>query len=244
MSLDVEVPAMSSPPPLVRLAWAPIPRVNLLPPEVVEARSFRRLQRQLAGVVAAVVLLGAAAGVWAQQGVLSAQSDLNDTQAATTQLQQQQAKFAEVPKALAELDSARVAREGAMSTDVLWYRFLGDLALNTPANTDLSSVAITMTGSTSGSASGSGTGSGVGTAASAGLGQVTVTGNATRFRDVAAWLDAVTLVHGLASPSLQSAAQSQSGGGAAAASAMPVTYSGSAVVTTAALSHRFDRKAG
>jgi Tfp pilus assembly protein PilN len=237
MSLDVDIPAARTAAPLTRVAWAPIPQVNLLPPEIVIARSFRRLQRQLAGVVGGVLLLGAVGGAWAQSGVLAAESSLTETQAATTQLQQQKAKFAEVPKALAELDAARGAREGALGNDILWYRFLGDLAVNTPANTNLSSVTITMNGSAAAGATGAGS-----TAQAAGLGQVIVNGNAARFKDVAEWLDAVTLVHGLSDSSLQSAAESDST--SAADMATPVKYSGSALVTTAALSHRYDRKAG
>ena len=245
MSVDVQMPADVEPPAEILPhhplggGWSSVSQVNLLPDEIVSARNFRRLQRQLAGVVLGVVLLGAAGGAWAQSGVLAAQSDLTDAQATTSQLQQQQARYAAVPKALAQLDAARAARQGAMSTDVLWYRFLGDLALNTPANTDLSSVAITMTApSTSGATSGAGAAS-----AGGGLGQVAVSGNAARFRDVAEWLDSVTLVHGLASPSLQTAAQTASTG-PAPASAMPVNYSANAVITAAALSHRYDRKAG
>ncbi|HEX2805539.1 MAG TPA: hypothetical protein VHN80_05165 [Kineosporiaceae bacterium] len=239
MSVDVDTTVVRSASQLTRVAWAPIPRVNLLPPEIVTARSFRRLQRQLGGLVGAVVLLGAGAGAWAQSGVLAAESSLTEARAATTQLQQQQAKFAEVPKALAELDAARAAREGAMATDVLWYRFLGDLAVNTPADTNLSSVSVTMTPP---AAAGSGAAASP-AAQPAGLGEVTVSGNAARFKDVAAWLDAVTLVHGLAGSSLQSAAQSATTG-TGAITTTPVSYSGAAIVTTAALSHRYDRKAG
>jgi hypothetical protein len=67
-----------------------------------------------------------------------------------------------------------------------------------------------------------------------------VSGEASRFTDVAAWLDASARVNGLVSSRLQSATRSGDG---RSGSAERVTYSGSAVVSSAALSHRYDRKA-
>jgi hypothetical protein len=71
-----------------------------------------------------------------------------------------------------------------------------------------------------------------------------------KFTDVAAWLDDVGQVHGLAGSGLTSAVRA---GSAAASGDSPstgatpapsqITFSGSAVVVPAALSHRYDRKA-
>lgn len=252
MSLDVETNLESSGSELTRVEWAPVPRVNLLPPEILEVRRFRRLQRQLAGIVLAVVLLGAAAGAWAQSGVLAARSDLTEVQAQTQDLMLQRARYAEVPKALAELDAARAAREGALRGDVLWYRFLGDLAVNTPSGTELTTVSVTMNTTTGTAATGTAaTGTAATGAASAAgavplttLGEVKVAGKALRFRDVAAWLETVTQVHGLAASNLQSVAREESSGTVGSAGSADVSYNGSAVVTSAALSHRYDRKAG
>jgi len=252
MSVDVEAGLESSASELTRVEWAPVPRVNLLPPEILAARRFRRLQRQLAGIVLSVLLLGAAAGAWAQSGVLAARSDLAQVQAQTQGLMQQRARYAEVPKALAELDAARAAREGALRSDVLWYQFLGDLAVNTPAGTELTTVSVVMSPPAA-------SGTGASTSASAGtattgtltrLGEVKVTGRALRFRDVATWLETVTQVHGLAGSNLQSVARDESSSAAGSSAATStstsadVSYTGSAIVTSAGLSHRYDRKAG
>jgi Tfp pilus assembly protein PilN len=226
--------------PAVRTSWAPVPQVNLLPPEILAKRRFRRLQTQLAGAGVAVVALCAATVVWAQAGVSSAETDLAAVRAQGALLQAQQAKYAQVPKALAELDRVKAAREATLGTDVAWYRFLSDLAINTPSGTQLSSVTITMSGKNAT------------TAASApltptGLGQVKVTGQALRFTDVAAWLDAVNKVHGLTGSGLDSATKPAAGSpgtsGSASPAASTVTFSGSAVVVPGALSHRYDRKA-
>ena len=216
--------------------WARVPRVNLLPPEVIEARRFRLTRKILVGVVLGVVLLCGVGTLWAQQQVGSARSALEITRSHTVALQRQQAQYAEVPKVSAELDAARVSREQAMSSDVLWYRFLTDLAVNTPDGATLSSVTITMTGSTAGPAA---TGLRPTGLRPTGLGTVKVSGDAGRYSDVAAWLDASARVNGLTGTTLQSAVRGDTGGGPG----KKVTYSGGAVISPAALSHRYDRKA-
>jgi Tfp pilus assembly protein PilN len=211
-----------------------VPRVNLLPQEIIDGRRFRGVQRLLAGVVVVVVALCAGATLWARSGVTSAQNALQITRNQTRDLQQQQTRYAEVPKVNAELELARAARERALGADVLWYRFLTDLAVNTPEGTVLSSVTVTMTGATTAVTTGADP------LSAAGLGTVKVSGQARRFTDVAAWLDAAGKVNGLTSTQLQSAARS---GGDSAGAESKVTYAGSAVVTTTALSHRYDRRA-
>jgi Tfp pilus assembly protein PilN len=228
-----------------RLYWAPVPQVNLLPPEIRQARRFRRLQRRL-GVAALVVVAGCGLGVvWAQAGVVSARHDLTTIQAEGSRLEAQQARYAGVPQALAELDRVKAAREAALARDVAWYRFLSDLAVNTPAGTALTSVTITMDATAADSP-----------LTPAGLGTVTVQGTAIKFTDVATWLDSVNEVHGLAGSGLTSAVRQSSGGappssggsGTSGAAGSPaastgITFDGTAVVVPAALSHRYDRKA-
>jgi Tfp pilus assembly protein PilN len=215
--------------------WATVPRVNLLPQEIIDARRFRTVQRALVVVVAVVVVLCALATGWAQTDVSSARVSLEATRAETLGLQREQARYAEVPKVSADLDQARAAREAALGKDVLWYRFLTDLAVNTPDRTALSSVTITMNVS-GGQSTTSVTGSQA--PASSGLGSVTVSGKANRFVDVAAWLDAAARVNGLTDTSLQSAVREDGG-----SASWKITYAGSAVISSAALSHRYDRRA-
>jgi Tfp pilus assembly protein PilN len=246
-------PAREPEPP--RPLWAPVPQVDLLPSEILDARRFRTLQRRLAVAALSVVALCGLGVVRAQAGVVSARHDLATIQAEGARLQVQQARYAGVPKALTELDRVKAAREEALATDVAWYRFLTDLSVNTPAGTQLTSVSITMGGSSSPAGS---------PLTPAGLGAVTVQGTALAFTDVAAWLDAVDRVHGLAGSGLSSAVRE--GGGASAGTSGPgavsgtvsggsptgsaasgatvrITFNGTAVIVPAALSHRYDRKA-
>ena len=246
---SAEPPVTAGPPaPAAQPGWSTVPRVNLLPPEILAARRFRHLQLGLAAGLVAVAAVCGAATVWADGGVSSAQADLDATRADGVRLAQQQARYAEVPKALAELDTVRAVREEALGTDVAWYTFLSDLALQTPPDTSLVSVTISMTGRSTAAPS-------TVPLAPSGLGSVRVTGQARRYVDVAAWLDAVNEVHGLAGSSFETAGiaatgssgsdtVASDGGSGPGGSAQKVTFNGTAVVVPAALSHRFDRKAG
>lgn len=223
--------ASDAPVTTARVEWATVPRVNLLPSEIIEGRSFRRLQRVLAGVVAGVVVLGAAGFLFARHEVSTAQAELDQAAARTTQLQQQQAQFAEVPKVLAQLDAAAADREKAMATDVLWYRFLDELAVATPSNVWLGGVSLNI-------AAGSADSTAQDALTTSGVGSVTVTGTATKYPAVADWLTKVTSVHGMSLSRLQSAALNEGND-----SVNKISFSASVNVTTDAFSHRYDRKA-
>jgi Tfp pilus assembly protein PilN len=233
-----------------RPRWALVPQVNLLPSEILDARRFRTLQRRLAVVALSVVVLCGLGVVRSQVGVVSARHDLGTIQVEGARLRAQQARYADVPTALAELDRVKAARETALATDVAWYQFLTDLAVNTPAGTQLTSVTIAMDGRSSAADS---------LLTPAGLGTVTLQGTALKFPDVAAWLEAVDRVHGLAGSGLSSAVRE--GGGTGSSGTGPsgtgssgtgshgtgalsgITFNGTAVIVPAALSHRYDRKA-
>jgi Tfp pilus assembly protein PilN len=228
-------PAGSSPGPVstARVDWAPVPRVNLLPPEIVQARSLGRVKKLL-GASLVVVLASCAGGVaWAQAGVASAQDALDAAQARTTMLRTEQAKYAQVPRILGLIDSAAAAREQAMGQDVLWYGFLSDLSLTTPRGVELESLELSMDGGTS-----TGTGDPL---TPAGIGHVTFNGKAQHFPDVAAWLEAVGTVHGLDGSTLQTATRDPGTGGGAPGGG--VTFTSTVQVTSKALTHRYDRKA-
>ncbi len=218
-----------------RVDWAMVPRVNLLPPEILDARRFRRTQQVLAGVLAATVLVAGAVTAWAAHEVGVAQDDLQVVTARTSALRGQEQRYAEVPKVLAQVDAATAARQSALGDDVLWYRFLDDLAVAKPPNVWLGSVTISQN-------------SGVGPTTSDALtpsnrGTVTFSGSALRFPDVASWLTQVGAVHGLDASRLQTAARGGDVSGATAGKAGAVSFSSSVVITSDALSHRYDRKA-
>jgi Tfp pilus assembly protein PilN len=185
----------------------------------------------LASVVAATIVVCVLATVWAQHQVGVANRELGVVAARTTQLQAQARAYAEVPRVLARVDSAKAARERAMSTDVLWYRFLDELAVSTPTTVWLGTLNIAMTDGANAVAKDPLTPSG--------YGEVTVTGTATRFPEVAQWLTSVVTVRGMDVSRLQTATLKEG-----EKSAGKIAFTSAVTVTADALSHRYDRKAG
>jgi Tfp pilus assembly protein PilN len=227
----------SEPVTSTRVDWAPVPKVNLLPPEIVDGRRLAGLKKLLGGGLLVVVAACAGGTAWAQAGVGSAQTDLDAAHARGTVLQSEQAEYAQVPRILGLIDTAAAARGKAMADDVLWYGFLSDLSLSTPTGVSLQTLEMTMDGSAA-------PGSATDPLAPTGVGQVTFTGKAQHFPDVAAWLEAVGAVHGLDGSTLQSATRATNGapaGGTAGGDA--ITFTSTIQVTSKALTHRYDRKA-
>jgi Tfp pilus assembly protein PilN len=221
-----------------------MPRVNLLPPEIEQARRLRSTQRALAGGILGVVVLlggGYAYEVHARHG---AEQALADVQAQTTLLQGEQAKYADVPRTVAAIDAAETARQSAMANDVEWSRTLTDFSLSLPENVWFSNVSLTLRGAataaagaptTPGATATPGAASGL---AAAGIGTVSVEGSARSHRDVAAWLDTLATLPGM-SDAYFSSSQKQKVG-----STPVVKFSSTATLTADALSHRYDRKQG
>jgi Tfp pilus assembly protein PilN len=221
-----------------RVDWAPVPKVNLLPPEIVEGRRLARLKKMLGGGLLVVVAACGGAAVWAQAGVSSAQADLDAAHANGAVLQTEQAKYVQVPRILGLIDDAAAVRERAMADDVLWYGLLSDLSLTTPKGISLQSLEVTVD-------DGAPSATGTDPLTPSGLGHVTFTGTAEHFPDVAAWLEAVASLHGLDGSTLQTASRGPAGGGTSGGTAggNGITFTSTVQVTGKALTHRYDRKA-
>jgi Tfp pilus assembly protein PilN len=205
-----------------------LPRVNLLPPEVHQARKLRRTQICLvSGVAALAVLLG---GVYFTQvsSADGAASDLSVVKAQGVTLNAQKAQYADVPTVLDAITNAENSRQSAMSTDVQWYRYLNDLSYITPKDAWLTSLQVTFN---SGASS-------TNPLASAGIATVTVQGDALKHVDVASWLDAIAKEHGWADAYFSSSTKAVVDGHNV------VQFASTVNVTPSALSHRYDRKAG
>ena len=211
----------------VRVDWAPVPRVNLLPSEILDARAFRRVQRALAGAVAATLVVGGAAFAWSMHEVSTAQAALDVSRARTAQLHTEEAKYADVPRVLAQVEQAKTARRTALGADVLWYRFFDDLAAATPDTVALTNVTVSL-----------GSGGSSDLLTPSGIGTVTFDGGGDRFPDVSSWLESVATVDGLDGSTLQSATRTSDGGPEGR-----VSFTSKIVIDTSALSHRYDGKA-
>jgi hypothetical protein len=125
-------PAAASPPAA--------PRVNLLPPEVREARQLSGTKRRLALVLVAVLVLCAAGYVLSVLRENAADEALLDEQNVTVQLQSDAAQFSEVPRVQAQLDRNRSAREYGMSPDVAWSPYVVAIATVLPAEAKIEQI--------------------------------------------------------------------------------------------------------
>lgn len=231
-------------------------RVNLLPPEIEQARALKRTQAGLA--VGLAVLVAGIGGVYALQvrDKNAAAEELATTKARTVTLQREQAKYADVPLTIAAIDAAETARSTAMANDVEWFRTLNNFSLTLPKNVWFTGVNLALNaggaaptagapaaasggsaapGST---ATGPAAGSATGTASGAGIGVLTVNGSALSHPDVATWLDVVGRQPGMADAYFTSSTRAKVG------SKYIVNFVSTATITDAALSHRYDRKQG
>jgi Tfp pilus assembly protein PilN len=220
-------------------------RVNLLPPEIEDARRLKRTQAGLAlGLAAVVVALG---GVYAVEAHDKAQAtdELAASKAQGVQLQQEQAKYADVPRTIAAIDAAEGARSTAMANDVEWYRTLNNFAVTLPKNVWFTTLTLATNagGSSAGAAAPAPTTTTPaptsGTAApAAGIGVLTVAGSAMDHPDVATWLDTLARQPGMTNAYFTNSVKAKIG------DTTIVNFQSTATITDAALSHRYDRKQG
>lgn len=233
--------------PLLLAPSSAMPRVNLLPPEILEARRLRRTQVGLAfGLTGVLVALGA---VFYQhvQDRDAAQRDLTAAQAQTATLQAAQAKYADVPRVVGAIDAAEQARGSAMANDVEWYRTLTNFSLTLPGNVWFTSLTVQVNGpqvaATTGTAPAAPTTATSPTAPTvpgpgSTIGTVQVAGTALDHPDVASWLDVLARQPGLADAYFSSSTKAKIG------SKSVVNFTSTANITQDALSHRYDRKQG
>jgi Tfp pilus assembly protein PilN len=226
----VEIAAPPEPAGPVRIPWALVPRVNLLPVEILEGRRFRRTQLGLGVAILGTVLVAGGATYLAQRSVSDANHQLASSQARVSSLQIEQKRYAAVPEVIAEVDAANKARTLALGTDVLWYRYLNNLDGARPSGVQLTGFTVTLSAAPT-------TSTAVASAnplSPTGLGSITFSGTAKQYSDISAWLEALNKITGLSAAALASAAADEAGH----------TFSSSAVVDSDALSGRYEKEAG
>jgi hypothetical protein len=206
-----------------------LPRVNLLPPEVHQARKVRQLRVGLGAGVAVVALAVAGVYLLQVQNANNAKDELAKAQAQGLVLQGQKAQFVQVPQILGAIESAENARQTAMSQDVQWYRYLNDFSYVTPKRAWINTFEITLASASQVSTT---------PLAHSGVATVTVTGAAMQHNDVAAWLDSVAKERGWTDAYFTDSEKVKIN------DTVGVKWNSTATVTADALSHRYDRKAG
>jgi Tfp pilus assembly protein PilN len=203
-----------------------VPRVNLLPDEIVAERQLRRTQMGLGAVVLATVGAVAAGFVVAAASAAAAQDDLDVATANTSRLTAEQAEYAEVPQVLGQVQAAQEARATAMGADVLWYDYLGHLSASYPKDVWLRD--LTVTANAPGQVAG---------APADQIAKIDFNGTGAQHTGTADWLDVLGATPGLANPMYSESTRTDIDG------TVVVDFTTSVSVTRDALSHRYEIKA-
>lgn len=223
-------PRVVAPAPVTLLS----PRVNLLPPEVREARELRRTRRWLA--IGLLGVVGACGLAWGGGMVVQAQTqdDLTMAQAETGRIAAQTQQYAELQSTQAELDRAANLRRAAMTSDVEWSQYLWSLAITAPEGVSFESVVLEATSAV-------GTEEQVAapsTTVETGFGAMTVVARSATLPDTSTWLEQLRSIPGVVDAWVSSAAYSGEDG--------TVFYRVqlTATLTDAAMSGRFTETEG
>ena len=205
---------------------ASVARVNLLPDGLDDARNFRKLQLGLGAVLVGVVGVVGAAYVVGTGHVTSAEDALAAEQVRTTQLQSEQRRYADVPKVEAQVTAAEQAQVAVNAYNVNWYSMLDAVAANSPETSSMESLSLALD-ATAIAPGGAGTVEPSDPLGVAGVGTVTLTGSTISQDKVAAVLEGLARVPGLAHPLLSNSTY--------AADTGVVDYSTTATITHDAL---------
>lgn len=118
------------------------PRVNLLPPDVLQRRRAKKTRRTLGlSVVGLLVLVIAGAG-GAALLANQAQANLLAEQARTTELLAEQTEYSEVRTLQSQVDLVHAAQRVGVSTEVDWKSYLEAVQGTLPAGVVIQSVTV------------------------------------------------------------------------------------------------------
>lgn len=175
--------------PATRTLSTGMPKVNLLPPEITEARRVRVVQAGVGvGALAAVAIVG---GLWynAHSGLSDAKKQHDAAVAKQAQLQQDVARYGDVDLLFRKVDAANAMVSAATANEVHWSNYLDDLSIALPDHVWLTNLTMAVTpggGATAGAASGT---VGAAGAANTSIGTVNLSGSAYVHNDVANLLE-------------------------------------------------------
>lgn len=167
-----------------------LPQVNLLPSSVRARRVLQRVKVWLViglGVVLIVALLGY---VVAMMSASDAEAELEGVRADTQRLLKEQAKYAEVPVVLNQIESAKAAELVGMGDEVLWKDYFMSALGSLPRDAKMTGMAtVTRTPLMAAPMPSD-------ALVSPGLGTVTLTHRSDTITDISAWTDALSEVPG------------------------------------------------
>ncbi len=192
---------------------------NLLPPEIAASRRARRTRRivLLALIVFVALLMGWY--VLASHETSTARSDLSRAEDAAQRLVRQQSAYSQVVAIQAESKAIGTQLAALLANDLQWSQLLSSLQKAAPAGVTLTGITSALESGTAAGTAGSTAGAAGGTAGTTAqlpnlsggksIGTVTVTGSSTTKAGVAAYVDALAKVRGVANPLLTDATEQQ-----------------------------------
>jgi hypothetical protein len=110
--------AMTQDTTLVRVSLGVLPRVNLLPPEIGEARKFRQIQIGLGAAVVGAMGVVALLSISAGHGVTSAQTKLDASTSQGARITAESVKYRDVSAVYARAATAQQMLVTAMGDEV------------------------------------------------------------------------------------------------------------------------------
>lgn len=212
---------------LTGTGFAPLPRVNLLPPEIAERRRFRQTQYGLGGVIAGAVGIVVLLYLAAAHSVTAAQSDLTASTDTNARLTGQVAQYRNVTALYDQAAAAQGMLVQAMGEEIRYSHLLSDLSLSIPDNVWLTNLSYTQ-GPVPPVA-----GSSVG-----GVGTFTASATGFSHDDVAVWLDSLAAQPNYVSPDFSASTEGLLG------TRRTVTFTTSAAVADSAYSRRYTTPIG
>ena len=178
---------------------------SLLPVEVVDARRARRVRRL---VLWALVLLTLAIGGWyglSRYQTSMANDELVAAEDDAARLTQQQREFADVVRTQSESQAISSQLTTLLADDVRWSTLLASLRTAAPQGVELTGVAARLAEADRAGGAAPENAAALGAPAAETIGTIDITGEAGTKPQIAAYVDALSAVPGVADPYLQSA---------------------------------------
>jgi Tfp pilus assembly protein PilN len=204
-------------------------RASLLPPEIIDKRRLAVLKKRILIALTTLVALLAAWYAFALLQTSQANSDLSSAQSKTRALQAQQRDFGPLVAAQAQSAAIRDQLTKLMVGDVQWKDMLATLRASATRGVQITTVSATMT---SGATVTSGVAGGLGVLNQSGkqpVGTLSINGSAPDKNAVAAYIDGLSKVTGLAAPFPASVTGDKGS----------VTFTANVIITSDALGGRY-----
>jgi Tfp pilus assembly protein PilN len=210
-----------------------LPRVNLLPPEILEGRRFRQVQYGLGGALLVALAIVALLYSMAAGSQGRAQQKVDKAKATNVSLQRDLSRYDSVKAVYTQVATREGMLTQAAGSEVQWSQYLNDLSLSVPDNVWITAFTATQTPPAAAAKPAAGA-----AAADPGIGTVTFTGTAFAHDDVATWLESLAKVKGYTNSYVTTSTKSLIG------SREVVNYTSSVTVTKEAYSGRYAKPAG